>query len=1013
MTNLAVRTSSLAGCIAALYICAASIDPTQRWFSIGPAALCVLAVSLWLAANHAFLVVRSAAFANGQVDGGRRWISEHRKARAEGRFAGVRPSRERATELAITAAALALSRRGLITVAAVAALSIAGALAVELGGPDLPLTAILPTALVLALVAIAGTVLGRSVLAVTLFGGRGRQTRPLIAIGRLPNERPTQTNGFPSVRALSNVIRFPTGIASLLLAIIAVVLAIVTPQSEVLGFGIGILLVQLAAANWILLACSQAWRGQLADDPKRQVAPITGAVVSRTAPRSFPRGTNAPTQRLLVDLVTPLGALSELSDLGHVLSDHRTVEPLPVRWTIVTEPDRVDAVEGFLTNLFDLHGCTQPGPKVRVLACEEPAAGPKRNAGASVSTAPFIVFVDSDDRIDLPRLVAAASSCLDCDKAFQSVHLHPFHILGNEGMRLRIPDPSHSSLLTHHHCARIWPGTLFRSGTAEYAHADFEDAILTARAPRFTDHCVHPTPETAFLTYADHRDNPTRLTRQQKDPTEFLRTLAQEALLEGTRPGPRAPSERETELVRTLIGRVAAEIAWSRAGTALEILETGLEEYAPYRAIRTTPTALPDRQIEAIMDGVHTRSRHSGLSIDRNALVKLIRTEFEASTPITTALSAAHNDADRSGLERSLALILGLLNVDTSKMRPVHGTPTIFSNLVGEDLNQAGRALRFFLRTPHFLFSDDRALPRGSVEVYDPVSQTRQHVGNFLSDRLMSSRLLRLWDRYYPSMAEVEVARSQVLLQRLRSDASPRPVRLIGTGPSSVEAFGPNTASDVTTICCNSWVGRPDILAEQKVAFVTAADPIFHAGPSDYARQFRADLTYWLRQSSENTFLTVARDIAIYLSELPCDVHDQIISVSFEPTIDMSIALPLSTGRVQPFPNVLTLLMFPLAEHLDASELQLFGFDGGAQGSTEYWKYAQAANYSEELQSSVRAWHPEFFRLDLDDYRHQHDEHVEGWIERFSSLGTPVSASAPSNIPAVDAAFRSRPLRGG
>ncbi len=62
----------------------------------------------------------------------------------------------------------------------------------------------------------------------------------------------------------------------------------------------------------------------------------------------------------------------------------------------------------------------------------------------------------------------------------------------------------------------------------------------------------------------------------------------------------------------------------------------------------------------------------------------------------------------------------------------------------------------------------------------------------------------------------------------------------------------------------------------------------------------------------------------------------------------------METGRVQPFPNILTLLMLPLAEHLQPSEVRLYGFDGGAKGAQEYWKYEPDVNYSPELQQTVR-----------------------------------------------------------
>lgn len=267
--------------------------------------------------------------------------------------------------------------------------------------------------------------------------------------------------------------------------------------------------------------------------------------------------------------------------------------------------------------------------------------------------------------------------------------------------------------------------------------------------------------------------------------------------------------------------------------------------------------------------------------------------------------------------------------------------------------------------------------------------------------------MLRLWDRCYPSLTEVERARAQIVLQGLRERLRPAIVRLVGTGPSSSAAVRTGTeGAGTVTICCNSWVRHPEAMTRMGAKIITAGDPIFHAGPSEYAREFRADATAWLRADPEHLLVTVSRDIGVYLAEFPVDVHDQITAVAFEPRLDPETFVPIESGRVQPFPNVLTLLMLPLAQLLRPAEVHLYGFDGGAQGAEEYWKYAAEANYSPELQQTVRDWHPEFFRLDYDEYRDAHSDHVALWLRHLADSGITARAGAPSNIPAIDAAFR-------
>ena len=548
---------------------------------------------------------------------------------------------------------------------------------------------------------------------------------------------------------------------------------------------------------------------------------------------------------------------------------------------------------------------------------------------------------------------------------------------------------------------------------ASYGDTDYEDAILTIDMAATLDHCLHNEPDTAFMTYADHRNAPGRLTRSYKDASHLLRRLAQEAIAEADPSALGKPSSREKVLIDTFVSRVAAEVAWGRE-TTLDIMRTGVAEFAPYRLARRGQVDIAPELIASSIEGIRKRNRSVRVSDNGRGLVRFIRDELAAKVSRTTTLTPMDRDhrSQRILDERQLGLLIGLMNADPSSLRPSSLAPTVFYNLDGDKYDVARRAVHFFAREPYFRLESDPSVPRGDVEVHDPLDDSRRRLGSFDTDRLMSSKLLRLWDRFFPSITEVEQARAHVVLHDLGLTSQSPVVRLVGTGPSSMAALDArSTRSGITTICCNSWVRRPDRMREMGAKMLTAADPIFHAGPSEYARQFRADLAAWLRADPEHLFLTVSRDISVYLSELPADVHDQIVAVAFDAAIDADDPLPLETGLVQPYPNILTLLMLPLAENLRPSEVLLYGFDGGAKGAEEYWKYDPEANYSEELQQTVRRWHPEFFQLDYAQYRDEHDEHVALWLRRLSDQGIEVRASAPSNILAVDAAFRANSAR--
>ncbi len=1004
-TLSSAAASALAVAAAAYFLTTTIVSDDAAALAPGLAAMAVLVAGLLLTVHHAYLIVRTIAYASGRGDAGRSWISRRREL-----VAGSLPSGSRRTvvkRIAFLTISFLLAPAAIVAVSIVAVIALVGLLVAVIVDSVPGETAGLIIGLV-SFAAVSALLTGaRAALAAVIFPERDGPAKPLVAFGALPAKRASVSSmrsfGIRSVLAqLAN----PVPALVLLLAAAVPVLVAADLRGVELGVVIGLLALHLAFTNWALFTASRQWWRQL-----QKTSPTPRARRAAKTPKSFPRGTMAPTQRTLVDLVTPLGPNSDVAELGGLLADHRAFDVTPVRWSIITEPGRVEEVADFLRELFVLHACRPAGTRVRVLSSTETGAGPKRNIGARQATAPFLTFIDSDDRLDLQRLMAAVSSALVREKALQSVHLFPYQYQNPDGMLTRTPGEPHQASITHHHCSRLWPSGLFRSGLASYRDCDYEAAILAVDMGSVVDHCIHVDPQLAFLTYDDHRDSPARLTRTTKDPSLLVRRLAEEALAESKRPPAAKTSERERALIATLVGRIAAEMAWGRAST-LDTMQAGLDEFAPYAKERGNEVEISAEMIARNVEGVRRRSDLARTSANDRGLMSFLRDELSARVPRSTPLAAPNSDgtSEQFADERRLGLLIGLMNADVMKARTSDLAPTVFYNLAGDEYATAQRAVSFYARRPYFVIESDPEIPLGDVEVFDPADRSRQRLGSFAEDRLMSSKLLRLWDRFYPSLSEVEQMRAHVVLQGLSTRATESMVRLVATGPSSGASLHDETAGpDVCTVCCNSWVRQPGRMAEMGAKILTAADPIFHAGPSEYAHQFRSDLTDWLRSDTEHLFVTVSRDIGIYLSELPADVHDQVIAPAFEPAIDLDNPIPLETGRVQPFPNIMTLLMLPLAEHLQPSELRLYGFDGGAKGAEEYWQYDSSLNYSEELQQSVRDWHPEFFRVDYQQYRDDHDQHIAMWLDRLTQQGIRVGASAPSNVPAVDAAYRTGP----
>ena len=985
--------SALAAAVAAYFVISTAVDSDHGLLAPEAIAFAVLIATLLLAVNHAYLLLRSVAYSSGRIDAGRSWVARRREL-VDGPFfsGGVRNVAKR---IAFFGSHLLLSTRATVVIsgAAIAALSLV--LVAAATETTMSATAGLLVALVPFGIVIVATTVARAAVGAVVLAEPGGVARPLVRYGKLPATPPSvrSVRSF-GIAAVAAHLADPFQVVLLLAAVAVPVMAAVGFDGIELGLVAGLLVLDLAITNLVLFRGSRGWWRRLVRKQPGRAGPNEQV--------TFPRGTLPLTQRTMIDIVTPIGPASPVSELGGVLADHRGLVAAPVRWTVVTDPGRVDEVQDFLRSLFEMHGCPDASARVRAIACDFPEAGPKRNLGAQQATAPFVTFIDADDRLDVARLVAALNSALARDKALQSTHLFPFYLQRTEGLEMRVPRTLHEAAITHHHCARLWPSGIFRSGVASYGSVDFEDAILTLEMAGTIDHCLNKSSETAFLTYADHKQEPSRLTRVYKDSSHLLRHLSEQGAAEAANQPLPDPSPRERALVDVAIGRVAAEVAW-RGAVPLERLALSLAEFAPYRGVRES-VEVPVERIASSIEGVRARIHaelHEGY--DRG-LVTYIRDELAAKVPCTTMLVA--DGSELAQAERQLALMVGLMNADVMRSRSQSNAPTVFFNLAGDGLAASRRAIQFFLRQPHFRLEADPSIPSGSVEILDPATKSRSRLGDFTTDRLMSSRLLRLWDRFYPSMNEVEQARAHIILESIGVRTEASVVRLVAMGPSSGSSLDPSSVGPgVVTICCNSWVRQPERMAAMGAKILTAGDPIFHAGPSEYAHRFRADLASWLRADREHVFVTVARDIAIYLAELPPDVHDQVVAPVFDSVIDAGKPFSIATGRVQPYPNVMTLLMLPMAELLQPREVHLFGFDGGAKDAEEYWKYDPETNYSEELQQTVRTWHPEFFRVDYQEYRDHHNDHVSSWLTRLTEQEIGVRAAAPSSIPAVDAAF--------
>lgn len=214
---------------------------------------------------------------------------------------------------------------------------------------------------------------------------------------------------------------------------------------------------------------------------------------------------------------------------------------------------------------------------------------------------------------------------------------------------------------------------------------------------------------------------------------------------------------------------------------------------------------------------------------------------------------------------------------------------------------------------------------------------------------------------------------------------------LVATGPSARQALSIDM-SDGVRIACNTTILDDDLMAHVRPDIVTFADPIFHFGPSTYAHQFQRALAR-LAERQDFTVVTLERYAGLLRNRLP-HLRDHIVGVRLG-----SAAWPqnydlLDSLAVKPYPNILTMLMLPLATTFSRS-IELIGFDGRDPQETYFWRHGNTVQFDREVQE-IKLVHPGFFELDYGDYYDQHVAAVEQMLLDIELRGGVVRARTPS-----------------
>ncbi len=225
-------------------------------------------------------------------------------------------------------------------------------------------------------------------------------------------------------------------------------------------------------------------------------------------------------------------------------------------------------------------------------------------------------------------------------------------------------------------------------------------------------------------------------------------------------------------------------------------------------------------------------------------------------------------------------------------------------------------------------------------------------------------------------------------------------VYIFGTGPSLDEASrDTNTFDDSITIACNSMVKNQELLKKLKPRLFVASDPIFHAGCSAYAEEFRKNLFISMDTFPESILVVPFRDFVLYRQNLPAKFYKRIVGIPFEHLENTNFDIT-ETFKVKSTGNVMTNLLIPLATTM-AKEVYMMGYDGRKiEDNQYYWDHNKKAQFNEQMES-IQVAHPSFFTVDYDDYYFEHCETLEKIFTSGEEKGYAFINQAHSYIPAL------------
>jgi len=220
---------------------------------------------------------------------------------------------------------------------------------------------------------------------------------------------------------------------------------------------------------------------------------------------------------------------------------------------------------------------------------------------------------------------------------------------------------------------------------------------------------------------------------------------------------------------------------------------------------------------------------------------------------------------------------------------------------------------------------------------------------------------------------------------------------IFGTGPS-LETLTDEDFGDGTALAINSMVKNRPLMEKLNPPIITIGDPIFHAGCSSYAAQFRSYLRDAM-QAFGSYLIVPQRDYRLYMANLDRELRSRIIGLPMQPgevpNLDLNESFHVTTTS-----NIMSLFLLPVACTF-FKDINMGGFDGRPITENDYfWKHDPASQITDRM-DDIQLAHPAFFQIDYDDYYLTHCDIVARWLEEGEKQGLTFANLTHSYIPAL------------